>query len=588
MISALCYLQFHSLKNRLVLRFKRLKQPKYLVGALVGGLYFYWYFFRFLFARPARPGRWNAGAPVLEGLPADPRLYESLGALVLFLLVFVAWFFPRKRAALTFTEAEVAFLFPAPVTRRGLIHFKLLRSQLGLLFTVLVFTLLSGRFAAGGHWLTHAAGWWIILFTLNLHFLGSSFALTMLMDRGISTWKRRGAVMGLVLAALAAVITWAAGTIPDLTTARLTDLESLTDYARRVLVSGPLPYLLYPFRLVLRPYLAPDGLAFVNAVGPALLLMGAHYWWVIRADVAFEEASVEASQKMAEKIAAARAGKLGAAGKPRKRKRPPFPLRPVGAPLVALLWKNLISAGAGFTMRTWGMLAVLVLVMGGSLMSTSAAGHWAAVIGLMAGLFGFWAILFGPQVMRQDFRQDLPQADVLKLYPLRGWQMALGEILAPAVILTAVEGLLVLLGLACAASVAPESFPRALLLALGAGVTILLPMLNLISLVIPNAAVLLFPSWFQTGKEAPQGVEATGQRLIFALGQFLAFLVALLPAAAGFGMVFFPVNWLGGPVPAVLAAAVAAALVLAVEAGLGVLWLGWLFERFDVSAEPTA
>jgi hypothetical protein len=38
MISALFYLQFHSVKNRLRLRFRRLKQPKYLAGAFVGGL----------------------------------------------------------------------------------------------------------------------------------------------------------------------------------------------------------------------------------------------------------------------------------------------------------------------------------------------------------------------------------------------------------------------------------------------------------------------------------------------------------------------------------------------------------------------
>ena len=36
MISALFYLQYHSFRNRLVGRFKRLKQPKYLFGALAG------------------------------------------------------------------------------------------------------------------------------------------------------------------------------------------------------------------------------------------------------------------------------------------------------------------------------------------------------------------------------------------------------------------------------------------------------------------------------------------------------------------------------------------------------------------------
>jgi len=586
MISALFYLQFHSVKNRLVRRFKRLKQPKYLIGAIVGGLYFYWYFFRFLFV-----GRGPWGSHAAASAPAlslDLVFYESLGALGLFVFTFFAWIIPRKRAALAFTEAEVAFLFPAPVTRRGLIHFKLLRSQVGILFTVVVFTLISGRFAAGGHWLTHAAGWWIILFTLNLHFIGSSFALTMLMDRGISTWKRRIVVMCLTLAALGLVVAWTVREFPELSKASLANLNSMTGYLKQVLVSGPLPYLLYPFRLVVKPYLAPDGLSFVNAVGPALLLVAVHYWWVIRSDVAFEEASVEASQKLAEKIAAMRAGKWGARSKKLKVKRAPFQLRPRGAPFAALLWKNLISAGSGFTARTWFILVIVVLVTGGSLLSTPKAGNWAAVVGMVLGVFGFWALLAGPQIMRQDFRQDLPQTDLLKLYPLRGWQIALGEILAPAVILTGVEWLLVILGLACAAAAASPDFPLVIVLALAAGVTMVLPMLNLISLVIPNAAVLLFPSWFQTGKDAPHGVEATGQRLIFALGQFLALIVALIPAGTAFAVIFFLVDFLAGAALAVLLASVVSALVLALEAGLGVMLLGWLFQRFDVSAEQTA
>jgi ABC-2 type transport system permease protein len=49
MIAALFYLQYHSARNRLVARFKRLKQPKYLFGAIAGGIYFYFYFFRYLF-----------------------------------------------------------------------------------------------------------------------------------------------------------------------------------------------------------------------------------------------------------------------------------------------------------------------------------------------------------------------------------------------------------------------------------------------------------------------------------------------------------------------------------------------------------
>ena len=52
MIGALLYLQFTSTWNRLVMRLKRLKQPKYLIGGMVGGLYVYFYFIRFMFFGP--------------------------------------------------------------------------------------------------------------------------------------------------------------------------------------------------------------------------------------------------------------------------------------------------------------------------------------------------------------------------------------------------------------------------------------------------------------------------------------------------------------------------------------------------------
>jgi hypothetical protein len=104
-------------------------------------------------------------------------------------------------------------------------------------------------------------------------------------------------------------------------------------------------------------------------------------------------------------------------------------------------------------------------------------------------------------------------------------------------------------------------------------------------LLIPNAAVLLFPSWFQAGRHGLQGIEATGQRLIFAIGQFLAFVVSLIPAATVFLGTFLLAMMLTAPALGVVIGAVAAALVLTFEAGLGLVLLGRLFERFDLSKE---
>jgi len=64
MIGALIYLQAQSVKNRLRTRLRRLKKPKYLAGAIVGGLYFYF----FSSVTSSRAGR-RPGRPWARQLP---------------------------------------------------------------------------------------------------------------------------------------------------------------------------------------------------------------------------------------------------------------------------------------------------------------------------------------------------------------------------------------------------------------------------------------------------------------------------------------------------------------------------------------
>lgn len=580
MFRALFYLQYHTVRNRTAVRLKRLKQPKYLFGAIVGGIYFYFYFFRYLFGigTGPRPAPWSAD-------PDNLLLYESIGALVLFVLVAVAWIVPRERAALAFSEAEVAFLFPAPISRRGLIHYKLLRSQLAILFTTLFFVLLSNRF--GGKLWIHAAGWWLVLSTLNLHFLGASFARTMLLDRGITNSQRRLAIFVLLIAGAAAVVVWAKRSFPEFDLAQMKGPEDLKEYATTLLSAGPLPWLLSPFRLVLRPYFAATGLAFLYALGPVLLLLALHYMWVVRSNVAFEEASVEASRKLAEKVAAIRAGNWQGHGKALKVKKPPFALQPNGPAPVALLWKNLISAGQGFSLRFWIVIGICSVFIALSVGGASSHSGLPSALGLIGATFILWSLLLGPQFLRQDFRQDVALADVLKSYPLPGWQVALGELLAPATVMAALQWLLILVTLILMLQIPPPGLRRALILAISMSAAVVLPVLDLITLQIPNAAVLLFPAWFQSGKDAPHGIEATGQRIIFMLGQMLVFLLALLPATVAWLVVFFVSKWVVGAMIAIPIASAAATVVLAGEAAVGIMLLGRAFDRFDV-AEVTA
>jgi len=207
----------------------------------------------------------------------------------------------------------------------------------------------------------------------------------------------------------------------------------------------------------------------------------------------------------------------------------------------------------------------------------------AAVI--LASLLGY-SLLLGPQFLRLDFRRDLPQADILKTFPMRGWQIALGEILAPVVVLAGFQWLLLL-----PTTVLIFYLPgtnQTLFLTIALSAVFVLPIMDFILLLIPNAAVLLFPSWVQAGKDSPRGIEATGQRMIFAVGQLLILLLALLPAALAFIGVYFLFKFMLGPVLPVFFAALAGSVILAVEAGLGVLLLGKFFERFDVTEEPAS
>ncbi|HSY18881.1 MAG TPA: putative ABC exporter domain-containing protein [Candidatus Acidoferrales bacterium] len=578
MIAALFYLQVQSTRNRLVTRFKRLKQPKYLIGAVAGGLYFYWYFYRYLFGGNGSGVTLNGTIPP-EYLP----LVESAGALLLLIIVVFAWLIPGDRAALTFTEAEVAFLFPAPVTRRNLVHFKLIRSQLRIFFTVLLLTLFTRRF--GGNAWIHALGWWLILSTLSLHFLGASFTRTLLLDRGISNGRRRLVVFALVAGLVAVVWLWVRRTLPAPTTADTADFKAFADYAQQVLNTGPALYLLYPFHLLARPFLAPDATAFLMVIGPALLLLVLHYIWVAGSDVAFEEASLEASQKLAVRLAAVRSGNWQAAGKTLKPKRAWFKLTPAGPAAVALLWKNLIGVGRIFTPRLWIFVAVILVACFAGFGGSTHAQGLSTIVVMMIGLVLGYSLLLGPQLLRADFRNDLPMADVLKTFPLRGWQIALGEILAPVAVLASCQWLLLLFGFAVVIFMPVKQEP--LVVAIGISAACLLPVLDFLLLLIPNAAVLLFPAWVQTGKEASRGIEATGQRLIMAIGQLLALVVALVPAALVFLAVYFPLKMAFGPIVPVPFAALAASLVVAAEAALGVILLGSFFERFDVTEETT-
>jgi len=578
MFQAFCFYIYNSWKNALVMRFRRLRQPKYLFGAIVGALYFY--FFVFMRGGVRRHG----GAPMWNPSSDTILLLHTAAAVILFALFLLAWLFPRERAALVFTEAEIAFLFPAPIGRRTLINFKLLRTQLVILISAIMITIF-GRAWGGNNPFIRILGWWIVFATMGLHTLGSSFAVTSLTERGLTSWKRRIVVFLLIAIGLATIgyYTWTtAPAFPRSTETTNVSFNDLQQYFLDLFNTGAIYWLLLPFRVLVAPFFATTWSAFAVAAGPALIVFGLHYWWVMSANVAFEENSIELSRKVAERIANMRAGQWGLQ-KPKKAKRQPFQLGTDGSPSIAILWKNLISSGQIFSRRFWFIIIWIAFM---TAMMTRGHFGWGMAVTTFSGMFAIMSLFFGPQILRIDLRQDLPMVDVLKTFPMRGWQVVLGEVLAPALLLAAFQWLLIFVFLVAS----PEKFgaldlPFAMKLSACLGAVIVLPFLDLIAILLQNTGVLLLPAWFQFDKSAPRGIETMGQQLILMFGQVLALALCLIPAALAFGAILF-LTQLALPIGfGIVLGAVAAGVVMCIEVAFAVRLLGGVFERFDLSAE---
>ncbi len=578
--SACVYQQAMSIRNAVVRRVLRLKQPKYLAGAVAGALYFYFFLFRHAFR-----GHGRDGGPGLERAvgwlhdPAIAPLVLGIAALALLVAMLATWLLPGERTALAFSEAEVAFLFPAPMTRSQLVRYKLLRSQLAILVSSVLLTVVLRRGGAfgGSPWL-HAIGWWIVLSTVRMHFIGASFARDRLRGEGRLAWLRGTGAGALVLAAAIALFWWVRTHVPPPPAD-----GALLPWAQQVLAVPALAWVLWPLKLVVAPMLAPDAMAFWRAVPAGLAVMALHFFWIVRSDASFEEAAIAQSRKRARIVEAKRDGRLGFdALRPAKKRPAPFRLAPVGFPPVAMLWRNLLAMGTT-RMRSYAAIAALLLLGEGWIAHDA---QLRPVLKLFFGLglgVGGWLLVVGPMFVQRSLHRVLAHMDMLKASPLPGWQLALGELLAPMMLLAAAEWLLLAMATLAVLLGGVQAVPPATAVAGALGAALLIPPLCGLLLCLPFAGLLLFPAW--TGGGRGGGVEVMGQRMIFFGGYLLVLAVTLLPALLLGGLVGAVAYWLAGPVGALLTGAPVAAAVLAVELMIAVRWLGRRIERYDLSRE---
>ena len=95
--------------------------------------------------------------------------FDVIAALGMVALVTFWWVRGGYQRALAFTPVESHFLFPAPVKRRQLIHFKLLRAQSLILVNTLLWVGLLGHGRTELNSGLRAIALWTLFSTLHLH-----------------------------------------------------------------------------------------------------------------------------------------------------------------------------------------------------------------------------------------------------------------------------------------------------------------------------------------------------------------------------------------------------------------------------------
>lgn len=562
------YLYACTARNRLRTQLARVRNPRYLVAVALGASYLYWALFR----------NTRSGAEPLTQLITSDALLVIASTLLL-LSAARWWLFGADRGALAFTPPEVQFLFPAPVTRRGLVHTKLLRMQFTIFVNTMIFSVIFRGSASEAVTWERALGWWMLFSTVSMHRVGASIVRANAIEHG-SAGQRRGVVPALVFASLFAAVVYGVAVQWDALRAATPNGVKASVLAVTTALQAPVPSIaLWPVRVVLEPIMYAGSAEWPLALLLAALVVLGHYLWLVRLDRAFEEAALEATQFRAQNLQRFRTSQMGEA-RSRRGKLTGVPrLSLTGRPEVAIAWKNVAAALRGGSWRAQLVAFVIGLATLAVVTRTAGAGAADVFVGVTAG-WGAMLLFVGPLWMRFDLRLDLPRLAILKTYPLAGWRIVTAQIAAVTILHSITVWSLMtvpaVMFLQDPSLVAETGATLPLLVSIVIGV----PALNALMFTIHNGTALLFPGWVRLGTES-RGFETMGQNLLTTgATAFVAAVGLVFPAGVAALVLWLANDWGGW---SVLLATVLASLVVMAQLWPALLWLGTVFERTDVN-----
>ena len=574
MTGALAYLIGQTVRNRIARQVGRLRNPRYAVAMLLGIAYF-----AFIFGGPVTRNGRTAAPSMTAGAAGGPATAAVYLSVVLALFAAYWWLRGGVTGALAFQPGEVQLLFPAPISRRALIGYKIARSQLLILLNAVFWTLLMRRWGLTLPVPLRFVTAWAFFSILSLHRLAVA-----LVQMPPLQGARRAMNLALKGAAVLLIVGLVSGVAPALRRLPQLGFETGVRELGNALSTPPASIVLFPFHVVTAPLAAPSTAAWVGAIALLVAGIALHLVFVLSMDVPFEEAAAQASVEMARRVAALRSRASGGATvlRPGKVKRDWLPLAPLGYPSVAVAWKNTLALARTGGIRTAVSIVALITLISLGLSSVSREGRTGGMALLPIGIVVGMTLFMGPRVLRNDLRQDLLALPLLKTYPLSGFEIVVGELASPTLVLTAVQTAMLVVG----AFIVPPEMRAQLGGAQGLGVIVIAPVLfvamNAATIAIQNGAALMFPSWVRLGADSG-GVEALGQNLLVTIGSMLALVIVLLPPAIEVSVVYFLAKPLLHEYTAAVATLLAAGVLFAEVAWL-VSRLGRTFEKTEPSA----
>jgi hypothetical protein len=591
------------MQGRLMKWLRLVKQPKYLIGVLIFGAYYGWIFFGHDFGGRAR------GASPFSGLGAElivpVRLVAALGIAALLSLGFLLF----SRQPLGFDEAEIQHLFTAPLSRRALIRYALLKYQPGLLVGSFISVMLFSR----GDMLQRVVRWPSIwsLFTASLVLATAQGLWKARLDElparqalrtRVVTWSLLATYWIAVILFVAHGWTQASG----IAGSSGTMASWLAEFGQMLERNHALRALALPFELPLWTVLATSGAE--RAVGWAVTagVIVAVAEWCARSPVSFEDASIENARRLSE-IRSRGLGATRRSRSPKARARHPFQLAAAGTPEIGIVWKNLLVVGRIPLRRalSWAGLALMVILA--VTVALGAPEPLVAVEMILGCMFGAMIPIAAGSAWRNDLRVDLLHVDQLRTWPIPAHRLIAAEVAAPAIatMLVATFALAVALVGAVSGSIAHligtarggEAL-RAIAVSLdsSAGALAIIAFIAAMPLVaafaclsctLQNVGVLLFPGWTRLGTNRAPGAAAFGQQILLGVGRMVAMVVGLVPgvvvvAALALGQQTLDVPFRAWELP--IATSILAASLLA-ETFVLVVAAGRLWDGMDPSRE---